>query len=165
MPEPIKRIRELIAKKLYLEAVQECNQHLVLIGSNNALMLRERAKAFSMLGDHKNSYRDRKLIIEQGSGELADYFLAGLDALHGELFVEAKDLLMKVLDLGNEQRSKWFESSTIFYLSYAAIKMQDTSAAKELIEKLRVAESEIAMPIPNVGIRDLNFLEELIRKK
>lgn len=160
MKDQLVHIRDMISRKNFGDAIDACNAYLETAEIDRHLILRERSKAFSIMGDHAQALKDRRLLISEGTADLSDHFEAGFDALHYELYAEAESMFRDVLNMGKLQQQDWFETPALFYLIYATIRQGKLEEAKQLMEQLASIDRDIALQIPGVRICHINELNQ-----
>lgn len=148
----LQKIETLIEKGQYEEALDRCQTLLKEEPQEEVDILRTRAYAYSRSGDYVNAFQDRISVVSSGRGEARDYFLGATDALNVGQFTKASDWLQEVLRLGEEQSSTWFKSASYFYLAYAQMELENYDEAIANLDKAVKVESDIGMPIPEVGM-------------
>jgi tetratricopeptide (TPR) repeat protein len=159
------RVKRLVNQALYEEALADCGKLLSSDPEHKDKILRVRAHAFAGSGDDKNAVRDHELVINGGSPELRDYYLGAFRAISAEQLDKAVIWSEELLKLGREQKKIWFESATLFYLSYAHMKLGDYDRAIQYLDEAIRVESDIAMPVPEGMCHHTHLREEIDRRK
>lgn len=149
----LKEIEALIEQKRYEEALLECDTLLqgASAGRVNEI-LRIQSHAFAMAGDYNRAIDIFETIFADSNGTMADYYQAAFNALYAEQFSNAEKWFKQVLHQGKEQGETWFESASLFYLSYAQMELGKHEEALRSLDDASRSEADIAMPLPKINM-------------
>jgi tetratricopeptide (TPR) repeat protein len=159
------RVKRLVYQHSFEEALAECNNLLSRDPEHKDEILRERAHAFAMSGDYESAVRDHELVINGASPEMRDYYLGAFRAIFADEIEKSVGWFEELLRLGVEQKEVWFESATLFYLSYAHMKLDDYDKATQYLDEAIRIEADIAMPIPEGMCTNSQLREEIERRR
>ncbi len=160
----VRQIKSLADKRQYEAALAECEKLLHESEDCNPDVLRVRSYVFALRGDYQRALQDREAVFEMGEGTIKDYYLGADDAISAGNFTLAAKWLNEVLRLGEAQNEIWFESATYFLLAYVYMKLGQYQEAIINLDNAHAIESDIAMPLPGLGMCDHNRLREEIKK-
>ncbi len=162
----LKEIETLIQQKRYDEALSKCEELLEIEADRKSDILRQRSKIYALIDNYELAIIDYETIFSTGEGKIADYYLAAYWGLHSESFTESLEGFLIVLKMGDEQNETWFKSASFFYIAYIQMELEHFDEADLYLEKAANVESNVAMPIPDVGMCNaMQLREEILRRK
>lgn len=158
------QIDRLIRKRRYKEALCKCEIAQGTSPSEQADVLRMRARIFARCDDYERALQDCGTIFEMGEGAIRDYYRAADYALSAGQFSQAEAWFNKVLLLGEEQNEAWFKAAAYFLLAYSQMELNQYSEAIKNLDRAVAVEPDVAMPIPSMcGLCSHQQLREEIR--
>jgi tetratricopeptide (TPR) repeat protein len=158
-------IKQLIEQRDYEQALTACEKALSETPEQKIDVLRLRAEAFAIIGDYEKAIADYETIIAQAPGAIRDYYLAAFNCLSLNRFERARELYEVVLRLGREQNELWFESPSNFYLSYVQMELEDYDKALIFLGAAAQTETDLALPIPDIGMCSEQQLRQEIQRR
>ena len=159
------QIRGLIEGRQYDEALRECDILLGETSETNLDVLRVRSYGLARSGNFYRSVEDHRTICASNEATMKDYYKAGFDALYAGEFATAIEWFQEVLRLGDEQNDEYFKSASLFYLSYAFMEVSNYKDSIHFLNQAVEIESDVAMPIPIVGMcHNSNLRDEIERR-
>lgn len=161
----IASIKRLAEQRRYNEALEACENFLNHFPERKAEVLRIRAYVFSLQGEFSRALNDREAVFAAGEGTIRDYYLGADDALSAREFDQAVEWLNEVLRLGKEQNEHWFDSAACFFLSDAYMELGQHTEAISSLDRAVAIESDIAMPIPHIGMCTAEQLRAEIKRR
>jgi tetratricopeptide (TPR) repeat protein len=147
------------------EALAACESLLRDDPENKADILRARAYVFGLQDDFTRALRDREAVLAMGAGTLKDFYRAGDNALYAGDLKKAVCRFEEVLRLGEAQNEKWFESATYLLMAYAHMELGDYAAANKNADAAAALEADCAMPLPGVGMCNVDQLRQEIMRR
>lgn len=161
----LEEVSVLIENGRYDEALTECENLLFNSPEQRIEILRVRAYAFARSDDFESSLKDHESIFQTEKATIRDFYLAAFRALYATEFEKSLDWFTEVLRLGKQQNVTWFLSATLFYLSYVQMQLRDYVKAIEYLNDAVLAEADIGLPIPEIGMCGNEQLREEIERR
>lgn len=158
-------IEKLIRQSDYDEALDACSK--MLDGDPGAMneVCRLKSWIFTSQGKYQMGVEEMTIVIESGKASIADFHSAAFWSLYDEQFVVAKEWFERVLDLGKTQSDSWFESSSLFYLSYIFMKLGNYVLAYDFLEQSGSLGDVTGVLIPNIGSYTRDELHKEINRR
>lgn len=145
----INEVRALIENQNYQQAIEECKRLLETCSNQPAELLRLLADTYWLQGNCSDALIFRKQIVSLGDAELKDYYLGAETSIEAGDLSQAKQYLLKLLEISEESKESWFDSAAYFYLSYIEMKMNRNAEALRYLDKYVDLEPELPMVLPS----------------